>query len=99
VGLARKLGRAKEFYAVIVLATLTGIALNLVSVDSIKALFWSAVINGIVAAPVMAIMMHLASRKVSMGRFTLSWPLELIGWVATLVMGGAAIGMFATIGS
>jgi NRAMP (natural resistance-associated macrophage protein)-like metal ion transporter len=99
VGLACKLGRAREFYAVIVLATLIGIALNLVSLDPIKALFWSAVINGIVAAPVMAIMMHLASRKVSMGSFTLSWPLEVIGWAATLVMGSAAIAMFATIGS
>jgi Mn2+/Fe2+ NRAMP family transporter len=63
----------------------------------IKALFWSAVVNGVVAVPVMAIMMVLASRKVVMGDFTLSPLLKSFGWIATAVMGLAALGMFATI--
>jgi NRAMP (natural resistance-associated macrophage protein)-like metal ion transporter len=99
VGLARKLERAKAFYGAIATATVIGIALNLLSLDPIKALFWSAVINGVVAVPVMAMMMHLATHRISMGGFTLPWPLKLIGWVATLVMAGAAIGMLATMGS
>ncbi len=99
VGLSRKLGRAKAFYGAIAAATGLGIAMNLSSLDPIKALFWSAVINGVVAVPVMAMMMHLASRRASMGSFTLPLPLKLIGWLATFVMAAAAIGMFATMGS
>jgi Mn2+/Fe2+ NRAMP family transporter len=73
--------------------------MNLSSLDPIKALFWSAVINGVVAVPIMAMMMRLASRRASMGRFTLPLPLKLVGWLATFVMAGAAVGMFATFGS
>jgi NRAMP (natural resistance-associated macrophage protein)-like metal ion transporter len=99
VGLARKLGRAKRFYAVIALATLVGIILNAVAIDPIKALFWSAVINGVVAVPVMAMMMLLASKAAVMGQFSLPVPLKVIGWLATVVMGLAAVAMFATWGS
>ena len=99
VGLARKFNRARGFYGVIALATLIGVLLNATAIDPIKALFWSAVINGVVAVPVMGLMMHMASRKVIMGQFTLPLPLKLVGWVATLVMTAAAIGMFATWGS
>ena len=97
VGLARKLGRAREFYGVIAASTAIGIAMNLSSLDPIKALFWSAVINGVVAVPVMVIVMHLASGKASMGRFALPLPLKTVGWLATFVMAAASIGMFATL--
>ena len=63
VGLARKLARAPTFYAVIAIAFLVGVGLNFVHIDPIKALFWSAVINGVVAVPVMVMMMILASRR------------------------------------
>ncbi|MDB5453004.1 MAG: Mn2+/Fe2 transporter, family, partial [Caulobacteraceae bacterium] len=66
--------------------------------DPIKALFWSAVINGVVAVPVMALMMLVGSRQAVMGRFTLSRPLKIIGWAATSVMAAAAVTMFATLG-
>jgi NRAMP (natural resistance-associated macrophage protein)-like metal ion transporter len=99
VGLARKLGRAKGFYGAIAVATAVGIALNFTSIDPIKALFWSAVINGVVAVPVMVLMMHLASRRAAMGKFTLPLPLKAVGWIATAVMAAAAIGMFATMGA
>ncbi len=98
VGLARRLRRAKAFYATIAGATIVGAALNFTSIDPIKALFWSAVLNGVVAVPVMTMMMLLASRTAVMGRFTLTGPLKAVGWVATLVMAAAAIGMFATMG-
>jgi NRAMP (natural resistance-associated macrophage protein)-like metal ion transporter len=98
VGLARKASRAKLFYAAIGLATLVGAALNFSPIDPIKALFWSAVINGVVAVPVMVMVMRLASRRAAMGDFVLPWPLKIVGWLATLVMAAAAVGMFATMG-
>jgi Mn2+/Fe2+ NRAMP family transporter len=97
VGLGLKAKRAKAFYGTITVAFILGALLNFSPIDPIKALFWSAVVNGVVAVPVMAIMMVLASRKVVMGDFTLSPLLKSFGWIATAVMGLAALGMFATI--
>jgi Mn2+/Fe2+ NRAMP family transporter len=99
VGLARKPRRAKAFYGAIVVATLLGIGLNFSPIDPIKALFWSAVINGVVAAPVMALMMHLSSHRPCMGDFKLHWGLRMVGWAATAVMAAAAIGFLATLGN
>jgi NRAMP (natural resistance-associated macrophage protein)-like metal ion transporter len=96
VGLARKLHRAKAFYAVIAIATVVGGAMNFTHIDPIKALFWSAVINGVVAVPVMAMMMRLSSNREAMGQFKLPLTLKVLGWVGTVVMAAAAIGMFAT---
>ena len=98
VGLARKLHRAPSFYAVIAIATIVGTALNFTPIDPIKALFWSAVINGVVAVPVMTLMMLLASRPKIMGRFALTRGLKVVGWAATAVMAAAAVGMLATLG-
>jgi NRAMP (natural resistance-associated macrophage protein)-like metal ion transporter len=99
VGLARTLKRAPVFYASIAIATLIGVGLNYVDIDPIKALFWSAVVNGVVAVPVMVMMMLMASKKSVMGRFTLPILLKLVGWAATAVMAAAAVGMFATWGA
>lgn len=96
VGLSRKAGRAKAFYGAIAVATLLGVGLNFSPIDPIKALFWSAVINGVVAVPVMALMMHLSSHRPAMGDFQLHVGLKIVGWLATLVMTAAAIGLFAT---
>ena len=98
VGLSRKLKRAPTFYAFIAATFVAGVLLNVVHIDPIKALFWSAVINGVVAVPVMVMMMLLSSKETVMGRFVLPRPLKLLGWLATLVMAAAAIGMFATAG-
>ncbi len=97
VGLSRKLGRAKGFYATILVAMLVGALLNFTPIDPVKALFWSAVINGVVAVPVMVMMMHLSSHKAAMGQFTLPPILKTVGWIATLAMAAAALGMFATL--
>jgi Mn2+/Fe2+ NRAMP family transporter len=96
VGLARRPLRAKAFYATIAVATVVGGCINFTSIDPIKALFWSAVINGVVAVPVMVMMMLLAVRCDVMGDFALGWPLKILGWLATIVMAVVAIGMFAT---
>jgi len=98
VGLARKANRAKAFYGAIAVATLIGAGLNFTPIDPIKALFWSAVINGVVAVPVMGLMMHLSSHRAAMGEFKLHAGLRIVGWLATIVMAAAAIGLFATWG-
>lgn len=59
-----------------------------------KALFWSAVINGVVAVPLMVVIMLLVSRRAVMGTYTASRPLIVLGWIATAVMGAAAVRMF-----
>jgi NRAMP (natural resistance-associated macrophage protein)-like metal ion transporter len=98
VGLARKPHRAKAFYASIAIATLIGVLLNFSAIDPIKALFWSAVINGLVAVPVMVLMMLLGSNKAVMGEFPLPPVLRFVGWCSTAIMAVAAIGLFATWG-
>jgi NRAMP (natural resistance-associated macrophage protein)-like metal ion transporter len=98
VGLARKPGRAKAFYGAIAVATLVGAALNFSPLDPIKALFWSAVINGVAAVPLMIMIMLISSRRAVMRQFTPGPFLSALGWLATAVMAAAAIGMFATWG-
>jgi NRAMP (natural resistance-associated macrophage protein)-like metal ion transporter len=93
-GLARKPQEAVGFYAVVAVATIGGVGLNFLHVDPIKALFWSAVVNGVVSAPIMVVMMLLAARPSIMGRFTISPALRILGWLATAVMAAAAVGMF-----
>ena len=98
VGLAQRPGRAPAFYGTIALATLIGASLNFTPLDPIKALFWSAVINGVAAVPIMVMIMLMASRRKVMGQFALRPVLRAFGWLATAVMAVAAIGMFATWG-
>ena len=75
-GLDRKPKNARAFYGTIVIATLSGIAITFSPLDPIKALFWSAVINGLVAVPVMAMMMFISSNKNIMGKFAVKGVLE-----------------------
>ncbi len=96
VGFAQLPGRAIYFYATIAAATLLGALLNFTALDPIKALFWSAVINGVAAVPIMAMIMLLASRRDVMGEFQLKPLLKTLGWIATFVMSVAAVAMFAT---
>lgn len=98
VGLSRTLRRAKAFYLVIVLATVVGAVLNFTPIDPIKALFWTAVLNGVVAVPVMTMMMLMTTKKAVMGEFTLPPILKFVGWAATVTMGIAVVGMAITIG-
>ena len=93
-GLRRKPREARAFYAVIAVATLSGAALNFTAIDPIKALYWSAVVNGVLAAPLMAVMIVIAMNKRIMGRLTLGLPLVLIGGAATIVMAAASVGFF-----
>jgi NRAMP (natural resistance-associated macrophage protein)-like metal ion transporter len=94
VGLARKPLKAKAFYGTIVAATLFGLVISFSPLDPIKALYWSAVLNGLVAVPVMVTMMFMASNKNIMGKFQITGYLRYAGWVATIVMAAAAAIMF-----
>jgi len=96
-GLDRKLFEAKEFYAIVTLATAGGVLLGFTPIDPIKALIWSAVINGIIAVPIMAVMMLLAQRPDVMGQFVVKPRLRALGWAATLVMLVAVVAMIATV--
>ena len=93
VGLDCKPKRAKAFYGTIVAATAIGALMNFTPINPIKALFWSAVINGIVAVPVMAVMMTLSTKSAIMGRFTVRGPLRFLGWAATAAMAAAVVAM------
>jgi Mn2+/Fe2+ NRAMP family transporter len=95
-GLDRKLLEAREFYAIIALATLGGVVLDFTPIDPIKALFWSAVINGVIAVPIMIVMMLLADDPHVMGPFTVTRRLKALGWLATWTMAAAVVAMFVT---
>jgi len=96
-GLNRLPREAKAFYGTIAAATLAGVALNFIDLDPIKALYWSAVVNGVLAAPLMAIMMLIARNPRVMGRLTLSRPMMIGGWLATLIMAAASITFFLSL--
>jgi len=98
VGLDRDLLHARGFYGILAASTFIGLGLNLVRIDPIKALFWSAVINGVVAGPIMILMMLMATNPKVMGRFTLNSRQKLFGWTATTAMLAAAVALFVTWG-
>ena len=89
-GLELQPKQAAGFYSIIVAATFMGILIDWSQLDPIKALFWSAVLNGICAVPIMVAMMVVASRREIMGRFTERAPLMIFGWAATAVMAAAS---------
>jgi NRAMP (natural resistance-associated macrophage protein)-like metal ion transporter len=95
-GLDRQPLDAKAFYGTIAVSTLIGIGINFIGLDPIKALFWSAVINGVVAVPLMVIIMLMAMRHDVMGRFVLPRALWAMGWLCTGAMAVAVTIMFAT---
>jgi NRAMP (natural resistance-associated macrophage protein)-like metal ion transporter len=96
IGLARQPLDARAFYGAIAAATLIGVLINFVDLDPIKALFWSAVINGVVAVPLMVVIMLMAMQKRVMGPFVLPRPLWAIGWLSTASMAIAVAAMFVT---
>jgi Mn2+/Fe2+ NRAMP family transporter len=92
-GLDLKLHQARGFYLIVGLATLGGVVLDVVKLDPIKALFWAAVINGVVAVPVMITMLLLATRRSVMGAFAITRRLQVGGWLATSAMAAAVVAM------
>jgi NRAMP (natural resistance-associated macrophage protein)-like metal ion transporter len=92
-GLERKWRDAGGFYAVLTAATLLGLGIDYTPLDPIQALYWSAVLNGVISAPIMVAMMLVSTRTQIMGAFTATPSQRVFGWLATLVMIAAAIAM------
>ena len=98
IGLGLTLLKARGFYSILSVATMLGVAINFSPIDPIKALFWTAVINGVIAVPIMVVMMLMASREDVMGPFVVKRRLKVLGWLATGAMIAAVAAMFATWG-
>lgn len=96
-GLEHKLFDAKGFYGIIAVSTLVGVALGFTPIDPIKALYWSAVINGVISVPIMGVMMVMGSNSNVMGRFVVTRKLKWLGWLATAAMALAVVAMFLTL--
>lgn len=95
VGLARKPREAVSFYAVLALSAGIGILLNFTPISPISALYWSAVINGVLAIPVMVLLMFMARRHDVMSKFVIGGPLYWLGWISTAAMTVCVVAMFA----
>ena len=96
VGMARSPLRAKAFYATIAVGMALGAALNFSTIDPIRALYWSAVLNGMVAVPVMVTMMLLTMRRSIMAGFTLPRSLQIMGWIATAAMAATVVALITS---
>lgn len=90
-GLERKPRDARGFYGIIAVSVLAALAIQFSSISPMKALLFSAVVNGVVAVPLMVVILLLVSRRAVMGAFTASRPVLALGWIAAAVMGAAAL--------
>ena len=95
-GLDEKPRHAKKFYAVIAVATLVGVGMDFAGINPISALFWTAVINGVTAPPLLVVVMLVSNNKRVMGRRKNGLGTNILGWLATAIMFAAAIAMFVT---
>jgi NRAMP (natural resistance-associated macrophage protein)-like metal ion transporter len=94
-GLEQKPAAAKEFYGIIGISTIIGVGLGFTPINPIKALYWGAVISGVISVPIMAVLMLIAVRPRIMGQFIISRHLKILGWLATITMAVAVVAMFA----
>lgn len=97
VGLAKQPLQAKAFYGAIVAATVLGAAANFFGLNPVKALVWCAVLNGVVAVPVMVLLLLMSVKATIMGRFTISRRWRILGWGATGLMAVASIAFFISL--
>ncbi len=97
-GLEKRLSRAKQFYAIIIGIMLVSIGMNLVGINPIAALFWTAVINGMLTPPLLTLLMLIVNNRTVMGKHVNGLWLNIIGWLTTLLMFIAAIALVLTLG-
>jgi Mn2+/Fe2+ NRAMP family transporter len=93
-GLERPVHTARGFYSVIAVSVLAALVIQYSPISPMKALFWSAVINGVVAVPLLVVLILLVTKKSIMGEFTAGRTVVILGWITAAVMGAAAIRMF-----
>jgi NRAMP (natural resistance-associated macrophage protein)-like metal ion transporter len=97
-GLAKKFRQARQFYVTIIIATLIGICIPLLGINPISALFWSSVINGLLAPPLLILLMLITNNRRVMGKRVNNRWLNLVGWLTVVLMTAAAIAFFLTLG-
>ena len=95
-GLNRKLANAREFYALIAGSTVIAMILNFIGIDPMKALFWAAVLNGVLAPPLLIVIMLVSKNRKIMGERTNTRGLSILGWTTVFLMSVAAIGLAVT---
>jgi NRAMP (natural resistance-associated macrophage protein)-like metal ion transporter len=95
-GLSRGFREARGFYAIIIAATGIGTVMSAFELDPIKALVWSAIVNGVISVPIMVVMMWIGQSERLMGAWTISLRHRFFGWSATAVMAVAVIAMFVS---
>ena len=96
-GLSKGFREARGFYLIIAVATAVGTFLGVFDIDPIKALVWSAIVNGVISVPIMVVMMMIGQSSRLMGNLTMSLRHRVFGWIATSVMGAAVALMFWTL--
>ena len=94
-----KLKRAHGFYGVITIATIIGLTINFVGIDPVKALVFTAVLNGVAAVPLLFLIVRIASNEKIMGQYKSGWLSKSLLWITFIVMGAAAIALFFTLKS
>ncbi len=97
-GLNEKLHTAPRFYAIIIGSTLAGVLINFLRIPAVTALFWTAVINGVLAPPLLVVIMLVSNNKEVMGKRVNGKLSNMLGWITTVLMSAAALGMFLTWG-
>ena len=95
-GLSRGFHEARGFYSIIIAATVVGTLMSTVELDPIKALVWSAIVNGVISVPIMVVMMWIGQSERLMGSLTITPRHRFFGWAATLVMAVAVGFMLLT---
>ena len=96
IGHGLEAGRGQGFYGIITIATLLGVAIDFTPIDPFKALYWTAIVNGVIAVPIMAVMMRMAVRPDIMGTFCHHAQLQQLGWFTTILMGAAVVAMLVS---
>ena len=91
-GLGERPRRAKLFYAMIVVSTVVGMFINFIGINPMKALFWTAVINGLLAPPILVVVMLIANNEAVLGEHVNGRVANVVGWTTTALMFAAAIG-------
>jgi NRAMP (natural resistance-associated macrophage protein)-like metal ion transporter len=97
-GLSKKFGQAKAFYLIIVICGIIGLSINFLGINPIKALVYTSVINGVVAVPILFILMRLSNDKDILQNNTNGRILNIVGWLTFIVMAVLTIIMFVTLG-
>ncbi len=97
-GFDKKLGQARNFYTVVVVATLIGMLINFLNINPIQALFWTSVINGFLAPPLLVMLMHIANNKTIMGKRVNGKLLNILGGITITLMFLALIALVLTFG-